>query len=150
MRLYTLGYQQVSLQDYLQSLVESGIGVVLDVRETAWSYKRGFSKSQLQAALNNVGISYIHVPSAGNPSQNRKTAKSPAECLRRYRKHLNQHPSCINELLVHIKRAAKAGRPACLTCYEKHHSDCHRSILVDALQIAEPKIRPRHLEADVK
>jgi uncharacterized protein (DUF488 family) len=121
MRIYTLGYQQINLQDYLNTLVESGVGVVLDVREVAWSYKPGFSKSQFQKALR-------------------------TECLRRYRRYLQAHLNCIDELLAHIRRAAKEGRPACLTCYERKPVDCHRSILIDALEIAEPALRTIHLE----
>lgn len=150
MHVFTLGYEKISLQDYLYILIESGVGVVLDVRETAWSYKRGFSKSQLQAALKSVDIEYIHVPSAGNPSSNRKTAKSSAECLRRYKKHLEGHLDCLDELIVQIKKAAKSGRPACLTCFERLPEDCHRSILIDAIALQEPRLRPTHLEAVIQ
>jgi uncharacterized protein (DUF488 family) len=145
MRVYTLGYQQISLDHYVEALVRADVGVVLDVRETAWSYKPGFSKSQLQAALRAVRIDYVHIPSAGNPSSNRRTAKSTAECLRRYRTYLRRNSDCVNELLDYIKEAAKSGRPACLTCYEKKPTDCHRSILIEALEIAEPRLRPAHL-----
>jgi len=145
MRVYTLGYQQINLDDYVDALVEAGVGIVLDVRQTAWSYKEGFSKSRLQAALKSVSIDYVHIPSAGNPSSNRRTAKSTAECLRRYRTYLRHNSDCVDELLSHIKKAAKSGRPACLTCYEKKPSDCHRSILIEALEIVEPRLRPAHL-----
>ena len=37
MRVYTLGYQQISLDEYMETLVEARVGIVLDVRETAWS-----------------------------------------------------------------------------------------------------------------
>ncbi len=145
MKAYTLGYEGLALPAYISALKSSGIGVVLDVREKAWSRKPGFSKTALQQALCEVGIEYIHVPSAGNPSINRKTAKSTAECLRRYGKFLKANPACLDELMTHIKHAAKMGRPACMTCYEHLPVDCHRSVLIDALLPLAPKLKFTHL-----
>lgn len=50
-KIHTLGYQGISLQEYIDLLVSKGINIVIDVREHAWSYKRGFSKSPLSKAL---------------------------------------------------------------------------------------------------
>ena len=133
MKVYTLGYQHLSLSEYIDVLRASGVGVILDVREIAWSRKPGFSKSQLKASLSDAGINYIHVPSAGNPSSIRKTAKSSKECLKAYQEHLRTNDHCIDELLSHIQLALENGRPACLTCFERLPTECHRSILIEAL-----------------
>ncbi len=42
--LFTLGYQQRSLDEFVALLLEASIDVLVDVRETAWSHKPGFSK----------------------------------------------------------------------------------------------------------
>jgi hypothetical protein len=49
--LFTRGYQQRTIDDFVSILVSSRIDVPVDVRETARSHKPGFSKSVLQAAL---------------------------------------------------------------------------------------------------
>src|SRR5205823_6116594 len=65
--LYTLGYQQRSIDEFVEILDESGIDVLVDVRETAWSHKPGFSKSGFASALAARGIEYVHAEFAGNP-----------------------------------------------------------------------------------
>jgi uncharacterized protein (DUF488 family) len=133
MRLVTLGYQDLPLEEYVRALKAQNVGTVIDVRETPWSFKRGFSKAPLRNALKRAGISYVHVKSAGNPSINRKTSRTSAECLSKYRAHLRKNPECLKELKLLIEEADAKGQPACLTCYERMPSNCHRSILVEAL-----------------
>lgn len=134
MLVLTLGYEGISIEEYVASLQAHSVGIVIDVRETAWSFKRGFSKRPLSAALKSAGIEYLHVKSAGNPSKNRRTARSTRECLQRYRRYLGKNPSCLDELIAQIARAHRRGSPACLTCYERLPADCHRSVLLDALR----------------
>src|SRR5579859_7766943 len=98
MKIFTLGYQGLNLQQYISLLEAADVEIVVDVRETAWSYKPGFSKSPLREGLNGAGIDYIHLKSAGNPSKNRKTARTTKECLSRYRRHLLSTPACLDEL----------------------------------------------------
>jgi uncharacterized protein (DUF488 family) len=133
MKIFTLGYQGSSLTTYAAALADAGINIVVDVRETPWSYKPGFSKAPLSNYLGSEGIQYIHVKSAGNPSKNRKTAKNIKECLTRYRDHLALHPECLDELSKLITAAWKRKQKVCLTCFERHAHECHRSILLEEL-----------------
>ena len=129
MKLFTLGYQNLNVELYVKSLVNAGVGIVLDVREHAWSQRPAFIKSNLRSSLLSAGIEYQHVKDAGNPSRNRKTARNATECLSRYRRHLKDHAGCLAELLTIIRNGSEAGRPACLTCYERESQNCHRSVL---------------------
>jgi uncharacterized protein (DUF488 family) len=144
LNLYTLGYQGVDVDTYVQRLKSAGVGIVADVRETPWSHKRGFCKNILSAELSKSGIEYIHVKSAGNPKENRRTAIDMADCLRRYRDYLNNNPAGITDLIQVIRTAAASNRTVCLTCFERDVHDCHRSILVDAMR-RQIRIRPVHL-----
>lgn len=146
MKIFTLGYQGATLETYIATLLAAGIGIVVDVRETAWSYKPGFSKSPLKAELERAGIEYIHLKSAGNPSANRKTASSQKECLSRYKKHLKSNPSCLDDLDTLIAEAAQRKKKVCLTCFERQPSDCHRSIILSELAGKLAKILPVHLK----
>jgi uncharacterized protein (DUF488 family) len=144
LNLYTLGYQGVDVDTYVQKLKAAGVGIVADVRETPWSHKRGFCKNILSTELSRAGIEYVHVKSAGNPKENRRTAPDLAECLRRYRHYLKDNPAGITDLVHVIRAAADRNRSVCLTCFEKDVNDCHRSILVDAMR-RRIRIRPVHL-----
>src|SRR5882724_9944677 len=145
MKVYTLGYQGINQDKYIETLTEAGVGIVIDVRETPWSHKRGFCKTALAEGLNANGIDYLHLKSAGNPSANRKSAKSIDECLSRYRVYIEDNNSCIPELLNHITIASLLGRPACLTCFEHLPSECHRTVLTDILEEMEAGIQVVHL-----
>ena len=146
MKLYTLGYQSLSGQLYLQTLVNAGVGIVIDVRENAWSQRPDFIKSNLRRALATVHIDYNHLKAAGNPSSNRKNARSARDCLRRYRQHLRAHADCLVELLALVREADNRRRPACLTCYERDSANCHRSILIEELRTIAPALNPYHLQ----
>ena len=132
--LYTLGYQGVDVNTYVRKLKAAGVGVVADVRETPWSHKRGFCKNALIDELSKVGIDYVHIKSAGNPKENRRTAPDLAECLRRYERYLAANPAGVVDLIGVVHAAASRNRTVCLTCFEKDVKDCHRSILVSAMK----------------
>jgi len=132
--LYTLGYQGVDVNTYVRRLKAAGVGIVADVRETPWSHKPGFCKNALISELSKAGIDYIHVKSAGNPKENRRTAPDLAECLRRYKQYLTTNPMGVADLVGVVRAAAAQNRTVCLTCFEKDVKDCHRSILVTAMK----------------
>ena len=145
MNIFTLGYQGATLETYISTLEKAEIDLVIDVRETAWSYKPGFSKAPLRTGLLSAGINYLHLKSAGNPSSNRKTAKNPKHCLARYKKHLRSNPECLEELTNFLLRASKERKRICLTCFERHAVECHRSVILSELQTRISEISPVHL-----
>ena len=145
MQVFTLGYQGLGLEQYVRTLGESGIGVVLDVREKAWSYNRKYIGSVMERALSEAGIRYLHLKDCGNPSINRKTAASPEECLSRYRSYLQENKSCLELLMDQISIADSLGKPACLTCFEHDPIDCHRSILLELAIELQPALKICHL-----
>jgi uncharacterized protein (DUF488 family) len=146
MKIYTLGYQGLNPEAYVQSLINAGVKVVIDVRENSWSQRPAYVGSTLRRSLEPAGISYQHWKALGNPSANRKTASSAAECMRRYRFYLKRNRASLLLFLEEILNAASNGNPFCLTCYEKEHRNCHRSVIVDELMKIEPSIIPIHLE----
>lgn len=142
--IYTLGYQGISLEQYKELLLQHQIGLVLDVREVAWSYKKGFSKGTLEKSLNESGISYLHVKSAGNPSPNRK--KPTKESMEGYRQLLKEDPRKLTELSDRVRDTLNIGGKVCLTCFEKDHNDCHRSIIAEALLTWSVDLQVIHLQ----
>jgi len=82
--LFTIGYEGLSLETYINKLIISDIKVLCDVRKNAFSQKYGFSKSQLEAACKGVGIMYEHLPKLGNAYRRNHTATATtSSCIRR-------------------------------------------------------------------
>lgn len=129
--LLTLGYQQRSIDEFVEILQEANVHVLIDVRETAWSHKPGFSKGSLSRTLASAGIEYVHAREVGNPKGLRALAPSHAECLEWYAHYLDEFCELLESFDDLVARLHRAGKRVCLTCYERHPADCHRSILAE-------------------
>ncbi len=132
LRAYSLGYEGISLDRYVELLKGHGVAAVVDVREHAWSYKKGFSKKPLTERLAVEGIGYVHLKSAGNPSKNRKSGLPPNEVIERYREHLSKDERCLGEVLDLIRHYSADGG-VCLLCFERHPHECHRKVILDRI-----------------
>jgi uncharacterized protein (DUF488 family) len=131
-QLHTLGYEKRSLEEFLALLRQAGIGVVVDVRDTPWSHKPGFSKQPLSVALADAGIEYVHARFAGNPKALRSTASDNAEAIRLYADHLREHPEILDQLDTLLEARLASGQPGCLICFERDPRHCHRDVLATA------------------
>ena len=126
--LFTIGYEGISLDAYLNKLVKNNISLLCDVRRKPHSMKYGFSKKQLQKYCNNLGIKYVHIPNLGIESDLRKELtdqESYEKLFASYRIGLREKTNelgYIYELINKHKRIA-------LTCFEKDHTFCHRNSL---------------------
>lgn len=129
--VFTLGYQQRTSAEFVRILRAAAIDVVLDIRETAWSHKPGFSKSALRQVLQESGITYVHAPFAGNPKRLRSAAATHQEILARYRSYLAAHPMIGDMFDEVLGRLIDVGKRVCVICYERHPDDCHRGILLN-------------------
>lgn len=144
--LFTIGYEGITLETYLNKLIKNNIKVLCDVRKNALSMKYGFSKSQLMNACNGVGIEYIHIPEVGIDSEQRKELNTQIDydSLFQVYKEKNLKESFdsqtkILSLLTNKKRIA-------LTCFEADICQCHRKHLSEAItNLKEFKYRLEHL-----
>ncbi|HEX6011291.1 MAG TPA: DUF488 domain-containing protein, partial [Geminicoccaceae bacterium] len=57
--LFTIGYQESTLDAVLGTLAAAGVRLLVDVRAVAASRRPGFSKRQLAAGLAEAGIGYL-------------------------------------------------------------------------------------------
>ncbi len=145
MQIYTLGYQGLTSQFYTKALVDAGISLVIDVRENPWSYRSEYIGAILKRELAAMGIDYEHWRALGNPASIRKTAKTAAQCLRRYASHLARQPQVTDLLAERVLQEWKNDRRVCLTCFEKDVDGCHRSIIIAELLRRQPEIIPINL-----
>lgn len=129
MKMFTLGYEKRNVQEFIEILKEANVQTLVDVRETAWSYKRDFCKTKFKNALSDAGIDYIHLKELGNPKEIRRSGVTSVSILKKYRRYLKDTSAGIPELLTLLESSKQEKKNICLTCYEKDHRDCHRSII---------------------
>ena len=124
----SIGYQQRSLEDLLELLQSYNVDMLVDVRLTPISRKRGFSKTALSNALSAVGIEYRHERELGNPKDNRDHFRRGLKAARdRYTNHLTNYAAAAYSRVVELVRSKRIA----LLCYERDHSACHRSCILE-------------------
>lgn len=136
--LYTIGYEQAKPAAVLDELMRARIELVVDTRAVAASRRPGFSKRQLAASLDEVGIGYIHLQKLGTPAEGRVAARSgDTDALWRiYDKHIKtpEARAELDELIALIK----SGKRLALLCYCRDPKTCHRSRIVANLKTRTP------------
>lgn len=132
--LFTIGYEGISLEEYLNRLLKNDIRVLVDVRNNPLSMKYGFSKSRLQGFCNSLGIEYIHFPDVGIQSLQRQELNTQADydkLFAFYRKsNLTKTTSSQEKILNLLKEKKRIA----LTCFEADICQCHRKPLAEAIE----------------
>jgi uncharacterized protein (DUF488 family) len=130
--IWTIGYEQTTLDAVIGALAEAGTEVLADIRYLPLSRRPGFSKSALAAAAREAGIEYRHMKPLGTPAEGRAAARrgDHAELARVYAGQLE-----LPEALAAMAelRALAGEKRVALLCYEREASECHRSLLIQAL-----------------
>ena len=132
-RLFTIGYEGRSLERYLNRLIEENIGVLCDVRRNPVSMKFGFSKRQLQNAVQGLEIAYVHMPELGIESSKRRELNSPEDYQALFKEYAETTLTKSNDALRRIMDMIKTYRRVALTCFEADHESCHRGCVSEAL-----------------
>lgn len=131
MRIWTIGYEGATMDEFLSALTRAGVEQVIDVRALPLSRRPGFSKSSLAASLKEAGIDYFHLKALGTPKAGRDAAKkgdrATLEAVYDFQLELPeaQAQAAAMRELASEKRSA-------LLCYERDPSCCHRTLLLDA------------------
>jgi uncharacterized protein (DUF488 family) len=132
MRIFTIGYEYVTMSDFIAALTSAGIRRVIDVRALPLSRRPGFSKTPLKGALAEAGIEYVHLRALGTPAAGRDAArKGRHEELKRIYAGQLELPEAIAQgaQMVELARA----KPSALLCFEREPAGCHRSRLIKAV-----------------
>ena len=130
--IYTLGYERISLETYINKLIRNNIKLLCDVRKNPFSRKFGFSYKALSNILPKVGINYVHIPQLGVESNKRKNLNHKED----YKKLFDEYKTTLparEEALNKVLDLQKKHRRIALTCFEKHHHECHRHCVSDYL-----------------
>ncbi len=131
--LYTIGYEGISLEEYLNRLIKNDVKVLVDVRNNPVSMKFGFSKTQLKNFCGNLNIEYLHIPQVGIQSEQRQELNSQSDYEKlfdTYKKtNLKQTKSYQEQILKLLKQKKRIA----LTCFEADICQCHRKHLAEAI-----------------
>ena len=129
--LFTIGYEQARPDAVLQTLKDAGVQLLVDTRAVAASRRPGFSKRQLAASLDEIGIAYLHLRKLGTPAEGRQAARAGrlAELWRIYNAHLQTHDAI--EAMDELLSVVGSGQRICLLCFERDPGHCHRSRIAE-------------------
>lgn len=129
--LFTIGYEKARQPAVLAALTAAGVQMLADVRAVAASRRPGFSKRQLAAGLDEVGISYLHLRGLGTPAEGRQAAREgrTADMRRIFSSHMQTEQARAD--LSGLLDIVRSGRPICLMCYEREPHACHRQIVAE-------------------
>lgn len=131
--LFTIGYEGVSLETYLNKLIKNNIKALIDVRRNPLSMKFGFSKNQLVKYCENLGIKYIHIPEVGIASEQRQTLNTQADYDKLFEVYKKETITATQkEQAVILSLLEKYNRIA-LTCFEADICQCHRTPLANSI-----------------
>ena len=138
MRIFTIGYENTTVGEFLTALQGAGVKRVIDIRAVPNSRRPGFSKTPLRNALAEVGIDYVHLRALGTPAEGRAAARAgrQADLERIYAGQL-ELPEAIAQSAQMADLAAE--KPSALLCYERDPEACHRSLLLSAVT-SDPEV----------
>lgn len=131
--LFTIGYEGISLEKYLLTLIHNNVKLLADVRKNPLSMKFGFSKTLLKRYCNSLDIKYVHIPEVGISSDRRRELKTQADYDKlfvHYRQStLNETSSSQERIFEFLKKHKRIA----LTCFEAEPCQCHRSHLAASI-----------------
>jgi hypothetical protein len=131
---YTIGYEGLNLEQYLNQLLKHKVHCLCDVRRNPYSQKFGFTKAELISALAMVGIEYIHIPDLGISSALRQDLKNDSDYYNLFEhyevdilSHQSKNIELLKKLLTQYTRIA-------ITCFEAKISHCQRSKIANLMR----------------
>jgi uncharacterized protein (DUF488 family) len=130
-RIFTIGYEGVTQDEFVGALKSAGVERVIDVRAIPNSRRPGFSKTPLGNALREAGIDYVHLRALGTPAEGRAAARAGrhSDLTRIYAGQL-ELPEAIAQSAQMLALARE--KPSALLCYERDPGCCHRTLLIEA------------------
>jgi hypothetical protein len=132
--VFSAGYEGLTIDAFLDKLIQNNVSLVVDVRNNPHSMKYGFSKKMFKGCIEEAGMRYIHIPELGIPSAIRKglgKSLSYAELFKVYeRQILPEQEAAISQLFD----LTQTNERIAIVCFEANPHSCHRLPLIKHLQ----------------
>jgi len=132
--LFTIGYEGISLEEYLNRLLKNDVKILVDVRNNPLSMKYGFSKSQLKRYCENLGIQYMHFPEVGIQSNQRQELNNQTDYDKLFTVYRESNLTKTIPTQTVILNLLKQYKRIALTCFEANICQCHRKYLAEAIE----------------
>ncbi len=129
--VYSLGYEGLSIDAFLDAVLKAGIQVVIDSRHNPISRKYGFSKNTLAEKCLDVGITYHQFSAVGIPSKIRNQIQDRQTLWDFYTEEILAKNSEALKSIANICKNA----PSVLICFERKPEDCHRHIIAREISV---------------
>ncbi len=133
--LFTIGYEGISFEAYINKLLKNDIQMLVDVRHNPMSMKYGFSRKTLSKICEGVGILYKHIPELGIQSSLRKSLFAQNDYDNLFLWYRGQHLSQTVEQQQETLRLLQTHKRIALTCFEADICQCHRKPLAEAIAL---------------
>ncbi len=142
--LFTIGYQGLTPDVFVDVLTKAGVSTVADVRINPHSRKPGFSSKRLAETLEGAGLGYVWLKGLGSPDAARDLAHAgDIEGMRRlYRAHIDGPDTGSDYTTL---KGLALDENVCLLCYEADVADCHRLVLSEKL-VSDTGLPVTHLQ----
>lgn len=130
--VYTAGYEGRSIDSFLNLLVQNGIQRLIDVRRNPIARRYGFHRSTLERLCNRLSIEYVHVPSLGIASEERRDLNDASD----YRALFDHYKrGTLREESSSLGRVSSLmlAKPSVLVCMERDPDFCHRSAVAEEI-----------------
>lgn len=130
--VYTAGYEQMSVDAFLNRLIDNGIQQIIDVRNNPIARRYGFHKSTLSRLAGYLDIDYVHIPELGIESARRRSLTTHTD----YQELFDEYEQdTIRVQTEAVDRAASLvkEKASVLVCMEADPVCCHRSRLANAV-----------------
>jgi uncharacterized protein (DUF488 family) len=142
-KLFTVGYEGASPEDFIATLVRAGVTRIIDIRQLPQSRRRGFSKNQLSALLSDANIEYQHLRQLGDPKHGRDAAR--AGRMEEFRQIFTAHLELADSMeALKIAKDLAEEKTSALLCYERDYKHCHRAIVANKMSVLY-KFLPEHI-----
>ncbi len=132
LRVYTLGYEGLGVDGFLNGLMRSGIAGLVDVRRHPQSRKYGYHKSTLHRLLDDVGIRYSHFGGLGIGTDWRRSTDTREKRRRLLDWYASECLPASEQDILQVSDLVLQS-PTALLCMEADHTLCHRTPLAEVI-----------------
>lgn len=130
---YSIGYQGLTLDQYLNELIRQDVRVLADVRNNPYSMKYGYTGAVFSDAVEKMGIRYISFKELGIESQNRQGLNSQTDYDRIFAEYEATVLPRETAALERLYKLYEDEKRVAVTCFEKAPEQCHRTRILKKL-----------------
>ena len=130
--VYTVGYEGLQIDGFLNILLKAGIQQVIDVRFNPVARRYGFHKSTLSGLCAKINIQYRHVRELGIPSELRTNLQQKSDYEKLFQDYKKKVLDVQQDSVKTISEWV-ASKPSVLMCMEADPCFCHRSHLAEQI-----------------